>query len=113
MLTNRKRATQSAIIITGHKWKPSTKPNYCGKLDVFTEHDGRKSWYLLDVSGTMGPKRSHWVQSATCIPFGTRAGPRNVTNRLPLVVNDWVNAFLLQLDAGTAVAESAPLGSHS
>jgi hypothetical protein len=31
-----------------------------------------------------------------------------MTNRLPLAVNEWVNAFLLQLDAGTAVAESVP-----
>lgn len=97
------------IIITGHKWKASTKPNYCGKLEVFTKHDGKTSWYMLDISGGEGqPKRSHHVQSATCIPFGTRASPRNMTNRLPLAVNEWVNAYLLQLDAGTAIAESVP-----
>ena len=81
------------IIVTGHAFKRHENPRYCDKLEVFTTHKGKESWYLIDISKGHGINRPS-VQSATCIPLGTRASPRNVTNRMPIVVTEWVNTFL-------------------
>lgn len=93
------------IVVTGHKWRPNANPRYCDKLEVFTDHDGKKSWYMLDVSGGK-TKTNFRVQSATCIPFGTRAMPRNVTNKMPQAVTAWVDEFLGKLTPETVAVAS-------
>ena len=85
------------IVVTHHRWKPSERPNYCGKLEVVSVHNGKESLYLLDITGGT-PQRPYRVQSAMCIPFGTRAMPRNVTGRLPIAVGLYVVDFLKTLN---------------
>jgi hypothetical protein len=92
-----KRSTHM-IEITDHKWLPNANPRLCDKLEVFTSHNGKESWYMLDISGGKG-KNNYRVQSAMCIPFGTRASPRNVTGKMPQAVTAWVNDFLATQNA--------------
>ncbi|CAM6053354.1 unnamed protein product [Sphagnum tenellum] len=80
------------IIITGHKWSGRINPLHCDKLEVYSEHKGNASSYIIDISG--GENRPFRVQSATCIPWGTLAYPRNVTGRMPKAITAWVNDFL-------------------
>lgn len=89
----------TAITITDHKWRPNANPRLCDKLEVFTSHNGNESTYMLDIAGGKGRYR---VQSATCIPWGTRAAPRNVTGKMPKAVTAWVADFLATQNAASA-----------
>jgi hypothetical protein len=81
------------IVITGHKWSARINPRHCDKLEVYSEHNGNSSSYIIDISGGT-TQRPYRVQSVTCIPWGTRAIPRNVTGRMPKAVTAWVSDFL-------------------
>lgn len=84
------------ITIRDPKWKPRDKPGFCDKLEFIADNGGKLSWYFLDIAyGKM--KAAYRVQSATCIPMTTHAGPRNVTGKLPHAITDWVAAFLAEL----------------
>jgi hypothetical protein len=87
------------IVVTGHNFTVHANPRYCDKLEIYSTHNGNQSWYMLDISKG-DEKRPARVQSATCIPFGSRAMPRNVTNKMPHAITAWVATFLANRNQG-------------